>query len=122
MKTLTNKETTKNAISKKVETKEVIINNCKLPLTTKQNIIIFNLLEHQVVSDGNGGEIKMGLSYQEVLERTLNMIKQSPLFDENTKTSMNCVRWYSSKIKNESLKYYQKDSLGIIRGRMSTSK
>ena len=121
IKTIESKKETKNAISKKVEMKEdIIINNCKLTLNTKQNIIIHFLLEHKVIKENNK-EMKVGLTYQEVLDKTLHYINNSCLFDENVKTSMNCVRWYSSKIKNESLKYYQKDSIDIIRPRMSTS-
>lgn len=111
----------KSNTSKKVEvSKDEVINNCKLTLNTKQNIIIHFLLEHKVIKENNE-EMKVGLTYQEVLDKTLHYIDNSCLFDSNVKTSMNCVRWYASKIKNESLKYYQKDAIGIIRPRMSTT-
>lgn len=119
MKALNNKET-KTAISTKTEMKEVIINDCKLVLNTKQNIIIHFLLEHKVIKENNM-EMKLGLTYDEVLEKTLHYINNSQLFDSNVKTSLNCVRWYASKIKNESLKYYQKGSIDIIRPRKSTT-
>lgn len=119
-KNLTSKNTTK-ALSSKVETtKDEVVNNCKLTLNTKQNIIIFYLMEHKVINE-NGQEMKLGLTYDEVLQKTLHHINNSQLFGPDVKTSMNCVRWYASKIKNESLKYYQKDALNIIRPRMSTT-
>lgn len=121
IKSIESKKSTKNAISTKVEvSKDEVINNCKLTLNTKQNIIIHFLLEHKVIKENNE-EMKVGLTYQEVLDKSLNYINNSVLFDSNVKTSMNCVRWYASKIKNESLKYYQKESLTIIRPRMSTT-
>ena len=87
-------------------------------MMTIQSIIIKNLLSVEVHTI-EGKEVKVGLSYDEVLTKTLSDIKESPFLDNDAQTSINCVRWYASKIKTESTKYFVTEAVGIVRPRKS---
>lgn len=86
---------------------------CKKP--SIQFLIIEFLCRHEEMTY-NGQTFKKGLSYDEVLERVLQEVKQAPFFDESkVKTTKKCVQWYASKIHNENTQYFDSRSVGIMR-------
>ncbi len=87
-------------------------------MMTIQSIIIKNLLTHEVHSI-EGKDVKVGLSYEEVLAQVMADIKSSPFLEDDVQTSINCVRWYASKIKTSTTKYFVSESVDIIRPRKS---
>lgn len=89
--------------------------------TTIQSIIIETLLEHTVV-EYNNQKMKVGHSYDEVLEIVKSKVKQHPMLDDNCDTSKNCITWYASKMRNQDTKFYNKLMLEIERPRKSNQK
>jgi len=87
---------------------------------TIQQVIIETLLEHKVTKIDNKN-IKVGYTYDEVLEIVHSKVKKNPLLQECS-TTKNCITWYASKMRNESTKHYNKDILEIFRPKKSSKK
>lgn len=88
---------------------------------TIQAIIIEELLKFEVV-EVDGQKVKVGLTYDEVLENVLARAKVHPLIDASkVKTSKNCITWYASHMRNAKDKLYNAKMLEIqVRSRLST--
>ena len=85
---------------------------------TIQSLIIDALLIHEVTKIGDQ-EVKIGKTYDEVLEIVKNNVKNNPIF-EGCDTTKNCVTWYASKMRNQDTKFYNKLMLEIQRPRKSS--
>jgi len=88
---------------------------------TIQQVIMNLLLQHEVKTISNK-EVKVGLSYDEILKQVHHECKTNELLPDECNTSKECVSWYASKMKNSSTKYYNKDILDIVRPRKSNKK
>ena len=73
---------------------------------TIQSYIKETLLEFETMTI-EGKEIKIGHSYDDVLEIVLNKVKQNPMM-KDAKTTKNCITWYCSHMKQENDKHYDK--------------
>lgn len=86
--------------------------------TTIQSIIVETLLEYTEV-EYQGKTMKVGKTYDEVLESVKAKVKQHPMLGE-CETSKNCVTWYASKMRNKDTKFFNQLMLEIERPRLST--
>lgn len=88
---------------------------------TIQEVIMNLLLQHEVKTISNK-EVKVGLSYDEILKQVHHECKTNELLPDECNTSKECISWYSSKMKNSNTKYYNKEILDIVRPRKSNKK
>ena len=89
-------------------------------MSTIQNYIKQELLSFEIVKIDNK-DVKVGLTYDEVLSNVIKLATNNPLIG-SCKTTKNCITWYASHMRQANDKHYDKRILEIQRPKATAKK